>query len=77
MLGVLIVALGVPDVFHSSPDGEYLDNAVVAGYVVMRVATITLWLRVARAMIPRAGRPYSRTSSTSQSHRSSGWSSSS
>jgi low temperature requirement protein LtrA len=49
MLGVLIVALGVPDVFHSLADGEYLDNAVVvAGYVVMRVATITLWLRVAR-----------------------------
>lgn len=49
MLGVLIVALGVPDVFHSLAEGVYLDIAVVvAGYVVMRVATITLWLRVAR-----------------------------
>ena len=49
MLGVLIVALGVPDVFHSLAEDDHLDNAVVvAGYVVMRVATVALWLRVAR-----------------------------
>ncbi|WP_106816240.1 low temperature requirement protein A [Microbacterium timonense] len=48
MVGVLIVALGVPDVFHSMEDGAYLDNTVmVAGYVVMRVATIALWIRAA------------------------------
>ncbi|QIG38174.1 low temperature requirement protein A [Microbacterium sp. 4R-513] len=49
MIGVIVVALGVPDVFHSIDDGVYLNNGVmVAGYVIMRIATITLWLRVAR-----------------------------
>jgi low temperature requirement protein LtrA len=49
MIGVLIVALGVPAVFHSVDEGAILDNTVmVAGYVIMRVATIALWLRVAR-----------------------------
>lgn len=49
MVGVLIVALGVPDVFHSLDEGHTLDNSVmVAGYVVMRIATIALWLRAAR-----------------------------
>jgi low temperature requirement protein LtrA len=48
MVGVLIVALGVPDVFHSIDEGHYLDNTVmVVGYVVMRVATIALWIRAA------------------------------
>ncbi|MBW9093709.1 low temperature requirement protein A [Microbacterium jejuense] len=48
MVGVLIVALGVPDVFHSIEEGAFLDNTVmVAGYVVMRVATIALWVRAA------------------------------
>ena len=49
MLGVLILALGLPDLFHSLDKGEYVDNGVVvAGYVVMRIATIALWLRIAR-----------------------------
>lgn len=49
MVGMLIVALGVPDVFHSLDEGHVLDNSVmVAGYVVIRVATIALWLRAAR-----------------------------
>lgn len=49
MLGVLVVALGVPPVFESIDHGDYLDNSVmVAGYVIMRIATIALWLRVAR-----------------------------
>ena len=48
MVGVLIVALGVPNVFHSIDEGEILDNTVVvAGYVVMRIATIALWVRAA------------------------------
>jgi low temperature requirement protein LtrA len=35
--------------FHSIDEGHYLDNGVlVAGYVVMRVAMIAQWLRVAR-----------------------------
>lgn len=49
MLGVLILTLGLPDLFHSLDEGEHVDNGiVVAGYVVMRVATIALWLRIAR-----------------------------
>lgn len=49
MIGVLIVALGVPSVFDSIDEGQILDNGVmVAGYVIMRVATVALWLRVAR-----------------------------
>lgn len=49
MVGVLILALGVPPVFESLAEGEYLDNGVVvAGYVVMRVAAVALWLRAAK-----------------------------
>jgi low temperature requirement protein LtrA len=49
MMGVLILALGLPRMFHSVDEGAHLHNSVVvAGYVVMRVATIALWLRVAR-----------------------------
>jgi low temperature requirement protein LtrA len=49
MLGVLIVALGLPAVFHSIDEGRHLDNqVVVAGYVVMRVANLALWLRAAK-----------------------------
>jgi low temperature requirement protein LtrA len=49
MLGVLILALGVPPVFDSFADGEHFDNGVVvAGYVVMRIAAVALWLRAAK-----------------------------
>jgi low temperature requirement protein LtrA len=48
MVGVLIVALGVPPVFESLADGDRIDNAVVvAGYVIMRVASVAIWLRAA------------------------------
>ncbi len=48
MIGVLVLALGLPQLFHSLDEGEHVDNGVViAGYVVMRVATIALWLRAA------------------------------
>ena len=48
MAGVLILALGIAPVFHSIDAGEHLDNRVlVAGYVVMRVAMLVQWLRVA------------------------------
>ncbi len=54
MLGVLVLALGLPDLFHSLDEGEYVDNGVVvAGYVVMRVATVALWLRIARHDVAR------------------------
>ncbi|WP_309711000.1 low temperature requirement protein A [Pseudolysinimonas sp.] len=48
MTGVLVLALGIPDVFESIDRGEQLNNTVVvAGYVVMRVAMLAQWIRVA------------------------------
>ena len=48
MIGVLVVALGVPPVFDSLEEGRIFDNTVmVTGYVIMRLATVALWARVA------------------------------
>ena len=48
MIGVLVFALGIPPAFASIAAGEHLDNGViVAGYVIMRVAAVGLWLRAA------------------------------
>ncbi len=48
MTGVVVLALGLPALFHSLAAGGHLDNRVlVAGYVVMRVAMIGQWLRAA------------------------------
>lgn len=44
MAGALVVATGVPQLF------EDLDRSVVlVGYVIMRLASVTLWLRAARS----------------------------
>ena len=49
MIGVLILALGLPPMFASIEKGVYLDNSImVLGYVVMRVAMIFQWLRAAQ-----------------------------
>lgn len=49
MVGVIILALGLPEVFASFDHGETLDNGVVvAGYVVMRVPMAFQWLRASR-----------------------------
>jgi low temperature requirement protein LtrA len=49
MIGVLVLALGLPAVFSSIDEGEHLDNGiVVAGYVIMRIAMVAQWLRAAR-----------------------------
>jgi low temperature requirement protein LtrA len=49
MLGVLILALGLPVMFASIDEGDTVDNSVmVAGYVVMRAAMVFQWLRAAR-----------------------------
>ncbi len=49
MVGVLVFALGIADVFASIDEGDHVDNGVlVAGYVVMRVAMVAQWLRAAR-----------------------------
>ena len=48
MVGVLVIALGLHDVFAGFQHGEF-DNAVlVAGYVTMRISMIVLWSRAAR-----------------------------
>jgi low temperature requirement protein LtrA len=48
-VGVIVLALGLPDMFQSIDDGGAIDNRVmVAGYVVMRVAMVFQWGRAAR-----------------------------
>jgi low temperature requirement protein LtrA len=48
MVGVVILALGLPALFASVDHGASFDNGVmVAGYVVMRVAMVAQWLRAA------------------------------
>ncbi|MEJ7651005.1 MAG: low temperature requirement protein A [Nakamurella sp.] len=48
MVGVLILALGIDPLFASLEHGGHIDNIVVVlGYVVMRVALVGQWLRVA------------------------------
>lgn len=49
MIGVLIVAISLPRLFASIEHGRHLDNGVmVMGYVVMRIAMVSQWLRAAR-----------------------------
>jgi low temperature requirement protein LtrA len=49
MVGVIILALGLPQTFASVEHGGHVDNTVmVAGYVVMRIAMVGQWLRAAR-----------------------------
>jgi low temperature requirement protein LtrA len=49
MVGVLVFALGLPDMFESLAEGHTVDNRViVGGYVVMRLALVFQWLRAAR-----------------------------
>lgn len=50
MVGVLVLALGIPPMFESLAAGEHLDNRVlVLGYVVMRVPMVLQWSRAAVA----------------------------
>jgi len=56
MVGVIILALGIPPVYASIEEGEHVDNRVlVAGYVVMRIAMVFQWLRAARQDPARRG----------------------
>lgn len=49
MVGVTVMALGLPPIFRSIDAAQGLDNGVmVAGYVIMRVAMVFQWLRAAR-----------------------------
>jgi len=49
MVGVIVLSLGLPQMFASIDHGDTLDNGVmVAGYVIMRVALVFLWWQVSR-----------------------------
>ena len=49
MVGVVILSLGLPQMFASIDHGDTPDNhVVVAGYVVMRTALVFLWWQVSR-----------------------------
>jgi low temperature requirement protein LtrA len=49
MVGVIVLSLGLPQMFASLDHGDTLDNGVmVAGYVIMRVALVSLWWQVSR-----------------------------
>ena len=49
MIGVIVVALGIPTLFDSIVEGEHVGNQIVViGYVIMRVALVAQWLRAAR-----------------------------
>ncbi len=49
MVGVLVLALGLPQMFESLVEGEHVDNRVmVLGYVVMRVPMVLQWWRASR-----------------------------
>lgn len=55
MVGVLVLALGIPPLFESLLEGEHVDNSVlVLGYVVMRVPMVAQWARAARQDPERA-----------------------
>ena len=48
MIGVAIIAIGIPAVFTSLEGHEHLDNRVlVIGYIVMRIGMVAQWLRAA------------------------------
>jgi low temperature requirement protein LtrA len=48
MVGVVILALGLPEMFASvDAGGEFDVGVLVAGYVVMRIALVAQWLRAA------------------------------
>lgn len=49
MAGVIVVAIGIPDLFSSIHDHqEFHVGVMVTGYVIMRVGVVALWLRAAR-----------------------------
>src|SRR6187397_1155609 len=49
MVGVIVLSLGLPQMFESLDRGGTLDNRVmVGGYVIMRVALVFLWWQVSR-----------------------------
>src|SRR3954469_15388145 len=69
MVGVIVLSLGLQQMFASIDHGDTLDNGVmVAGYVVMRVSLVFLWWEVSRQDPGRApaARKYMLTIGTAQ-----------
>jgi low temperature requirement protein LtrA len=69
MVGVIVLSLGLPQMFASIDHGDTLDNDVmVAGYVVMRASLVFLWWEVSRHDPDRApaARKYMTTIGTAQ-----------
>jgi low temperature requirement protein LtrA len=49
MIGVIVLAIGLPRMFNSIEHGDHFDNGImVLGYVIMRVALVFQWLRAAK-----------------------------
>jgi low temperature requirement protein LtrA len=49
MTGVVVLALGLPAMFHSLDEGDHLDiGAMVVGYIIMRVPMLVQWWRASR-----------------------------
>ncbi|MFG1932563.1 low temperature requirement protein A [Mycobacterium sp. NPDC048908] len=49
MVGVIVLALGLPQMYASIEHGGHVANEVmVAGYVIMRIALVAQWLRAAK-----------------------------
>jgi low temperature requirement protein LtrA len=49
MIGVIVLAIGLPRMFASIEHGVRFDNSVmVLGYVIMRIAMVFQWVRAAR-----------------------------
>jgi low temperature requirement protein LtrA len=72
MVGVIVLSLGLPQMFESIDHGDTLDNGVmVSGYVVMRVALVFLWWQVSRHDEVRA--PAARTYMTAIGVAQVGW----
>ena len=73
MVGVLVLALGLPEMFESLVEGEHIDNRVmVLGYVVMRVPMVVQWARAA-AQDPSAARASAWSSSSRSLVTQTGW----
>lgn len=49
MIGVVVMALGIPAVFDGYAHGRLHNHVLVAGYVTMRLSAVLLYLRAARA----------------------------
>src|SRR3954468_21721616 len=72
MVGVIVLALGLPQMFESIDHGDTIDNGVmVAGYVLMRVALLFLWWQVSRHDHERA--PAARSYMTTVGAAQVGW----